>query len=152
LKAKSGGAHNDAEKLEGCEVGNKLLRQLLADLNNDEVRQTGEALAHALSKEAAINSELERVKNDFKTRLVEIKTRIQNLARAVSTRREQHQVECTEYLDFKKGLVYVVRDDLGRITETRELTARERQQKLPEKEKVKTKTAAAGGGAKEQTK
>jgi len=108
----------------------KVSQVLICDLTNDEQRERGLQLANALADGRKLTDDKKAVINDFKARELEMATRVNQLEQVVSTRREYREVECTEWRDYKAGKVYVVRDDLGTIAETRGMTPSERQQQL----------------------
>jgi len=117
--------------LEATPAEQKVSRLLMCDLTPDEQRERGLALANLAQEIEGLQAEQKRVMGEYKTRILEAQTRHAATKQAVLTRREHREVTCTEHYDYKKGLVYVVRDDLGLITENRPMTATERQRPLP---------------------
>jgi hypothetical protein len=106
-------------------------RVLICDSSLDEQRERGSELAHALAEHKTLLEEKKEVVNTFKAKEQQITMRVGSLQQVVETRREYREVDCVEYHDYKAGKVYVQRDDLGTIVETRLMTHTERQQQLP---------------------
>jgi hypothetical protein len=121
----------DLQLLDDATAGDKVIRFLPCDLSPDEVRERGEHLVTELAKRDDVTDEIKRVTTELKAKVLDLDTKTMALRNAVSTRREHREVQCTEWRDFKKAQVYVVRDDLGSITETRPMTQKERQRALP---------------------
>jgi hypothetical protein len=89
-------------------------------------------LANISNEIDAHEEEAKRIAGEFKTKILEVKTRYGFVKTSVLTRREHREVICTEHFNTKRGEVYVVRDDLGTIVDARVMTDRERQLHLPE--------------------
>lgn len=112
-------------------VGEVVSRVLVCELTLDEQRERGAELAGAMTAERDLAAEKKEVLNNFKAREQQLAIKTGQLHQVVETRREFREVDCHEYHDYKAGKVYVVRDDLGTIPETRLMTASERQRQLP---------------------
>jgi hypothetical protein len=106
-------------------------RMLVCDLSFTERLERGEALAAAMTAEADLIAEKEQWLSDFKARETQAKLKRVQLHKVVQEKREFREVDCVEWHDYKAGKVHVVRDDLGTIVETRNMTHSERQQQLP---------------------
>lgn len=113
-------------------VGEAVTRSLICELTLDEQRERGAELANAITAERELAQEKKEVLNNFKAREQQLSIRTSQLHQVVETRREYREVDCHEWHDYKAGKVYVVRDDLGTIPETRHMTATERQRQLPQ--------------------
>lgn len=109
----------------------KTARYLYCDLTPEEQRERGELLANISNEIDTLEDEAKRVAGEFKTRILETRSRYSIVKSAVLTRREEREVICTEHLNTKRGEVYTVRDDLGTIVDARVMTDRERQLHLP---------------------
>lgn len=112
-------------------VGDVVSRVLVCELTLDELRERGVELANAMTAERELAEEKANVISDFKSREKQLTLKTSQLHKVVETRREYREVDCHEYHDYKAGKVYIVRDDLGTIPETRAMTATERQRQLP---------------------
>jgi|GEM_PF-1630652 len=109
----------------------KTSRYLACDLTEDEQRERGLLLANLGTEIDATKAEAKRIAGEFKTKIEEIEGKAAMVRTMVLTRREHRETVCTEYFNTKKNEVYVARDDLGTIVDTRPMTDRERQMLLP---------------------
>ena len=117
---------------------------LPCDLTVDEQVERGQQLVQAMAEKAKLIADKKTIANEFKQRELEAETKIGMIQKVVSERREYRDIECTEFRDYKAGKVFVVRDDLGTIVHTRQMTQYERQQLLPEVSAEETPTANNG--------
>lgn len=121
----------DQELLEDAVSGDRVTRLLSCELTDNEQRKRGVEMGNAFDEITQIEAEAKRVAGEYKSR-IEIAEQVHfKLKSAVLQRFEYRNVDCHEWRDYKKGKVYVVRDDLGAITESREMTNVERQEVLP---------------------
>jgi hypothetical protein len=124
----------------------KISRYLYCDLTLEEQRERGLLLANITNDIDSLKDEVKRVTGEYKTKILEAEQRAGQVKTMVLTRREQRDVVCTQFFNVKRSEVYVVRDDLNVIVETRSMTDRERQLHLPIIEET------ASGNGHEETK
>lgn len=151
----------DDKRVADAEPAGKVLRMLPCKLTAQEATQRGEELAASITNTAELNAAFELVKGDWKKRIGQAELKTQTLAAVVTSKREDREVECTEWRDYQKNLVYIARDDTNQVVDTRQMTTKERQPYLAEqaaakeaagkkengKEAAPAKAKAAGAGA-----
>lgn len=112
----------------------KLLREttraLSCKLTDDEVRQSGEALAALVEDMANEEARATDVKQQLKARMTELESKRYQLASKVRRREEIRDV-AVKLLLHENNLVHIVRTDTAEVIETRPATDRERQPDLP---------------------
>ena len=121
----------DQELLDDASPGEKTTRFLSCELTDDEQRERGVQSANASNEVNRLIAEAKGVADEYKAKKIGAEAQHDALKNAVLQKREYHEVDCTEWHDYKKGKVYTVRDDLGLITESRQMTPDERQAVLP---------------------
>jgi hypothetical protein len=105
-------------------------QKLSCDLSDSEVQNYSNELARITSEQAEIEAEKKEVLSDFTAKLNKCIADSRVLARKVTTRKEERQVECDYEYDYAKGLVFTIRTDTGVTINQRKLTDDERQEKL----------------------
>ena len=107
-----------------------IYKNLPCDLTRDEVATYSELLAKTTSEQAEIEGEKKEVMSDFAAKLNKCVADGRVLARKITTKKEDRQVECDLDFDYARGQVYTVRTDTGVTIDQRKLTDDERQEKL----------------------
>ena len=105
-------------------------QKLSCDLTDSEIQNYSNELARVTSEQAEIEAEKKEVLSDFTAKLNKCVADSRVLARKVTTRKEERQVECDYEYDYAKGLVFIVRTDTGVTISQRKLTDDERQERL----------------------
>ena len=102
-------------------------RQLRVSFTPDEMLDMSRQLCDEIREQAKLTEELASIKSDYKGRLGDVTTKINELVAKVSAGCETRDVECEKHLDFAQNLARVVRLDTGEIVEERGLLTSERQ-------------------------
>ena len=121
----------DLQLLDDAVPGEKTSRYLSCELNSDEQLDRAVQMTNAFDEAVRLKAEAKGVADEFKSRIMGAEQQHNALKNAVQTRREYREVDCTDHYDYKKGKVYTVRDDLGLIAESRNMTPDERQKLIP---------------------
>lgn len=130
-----------------------LWKTLSCDLTGEEVNTYSQELASVTTEQAEIEAEKKDILSSFTARLNKCAADRIVLARKITTKKEDRQVECDLDFDYAKGMVYTVRTDTGVTIAQRKLSEDERQQWLDldaeegrrqEAEDRRNETAAAG--------
>lgn len=108
-----------------------ITRNLPCKLSDDELRQRGDALAETVQELAAEESRQTDVKAQMKARLTELEAKQTRFAITISRKEEYRDVSCDLFADPTRGIVDVVRRDVGEVVETRPISDDERQRALP---------------------
>lgn len=106
------------------------IKTLSCELTTEEIAAYSNELATITSLEAEIEAEKKEKVSDYKAKLDKCAADRRVLARKITTRKEDRQIECDWELDYPKGMAYLVRLDTGVTVEQRKLTEEERQQRL----------------------
>lgn len=123
-----------------------ITKQLSCDLTAGEVATYSNELAAATQLQAEIEAEKKEVMSDFTARLNKCIADSRVLARKITNRKEDRQVECDLDFDYTKGVVFVVRTDTGVTIDQRKMTDEERQERL-DFEEAEDKAAQAEDAA-----
>lgn len=107
-----------------------LWKTLSCDLLPEEVATYSQELAIITTEQSEIEAEKKEVMSTFTARLNKCIADGRVLARKITTRKEDRQVECDLEFDYAKGMVYTVRLDTGVTISQRKLTDDERQERL----------------------
>jgi hypothetical protein len=129
-------------------------RSLPCTLTDAEVLERSAELAEVVTDYAEIEGEKSAHAKHFKERLDGLRSRERALAREISSRSVERDVECVIRQDPIRGCVETMRLDTGELIEDRPMTAEERQlaMDLPipyletEKAKRRRKAAEPEGG------
>lgn len=107
-----------------------LWKTLSCDLTAEEVNTYSQELASVTTEQAEIEAEKKDILSSFTARLNKCAADRIVLARKITTKKEDRQVECDLDFDYAKGMVYTVRTDTGVTIAQRKLSEDERQQWL----------------------
>lgn len=106
------------------------IRTLSVELTTEEIAAYSNELATITSMEAEVEAEKKEKMSDFTAKLNKCAADRRMLARKITTRKEDRQVECDWEFDYPKGKAYLIRLDTGVTIDSRPLTDDERQQRL----------------------
>lgn len=105
-------------------------KTLSCDLTPDEINLYSQELAVTTTEQAEIEAEKKEVLSTFTARLNKCIADGRVLARKITTKKEDRQVECDLDFDYARGMVYTVRTDTGVTIAQRKLSDEERQEWL----------------------
>lgn len=106
-------------------------RNLPVKLTPDELLRIGGELAEAVQDIDAEEDRQGDLKAGMKARLAELEARRTQLAVKIARQEEYRDVRVTIHYDHQRGIVEEIRDDLGEVITTRQMTDSERQLMLP---------------------
>lgn len=106
------------------------IRTLVCELTTEEIAVYSQELATITSLEAEVEAEKKEKMSDFTAKLNKCAADRRMLARKITTKKEDRQVECDWEFDYPKGKAYLVRLDTGVTIDSRPLSEEERQQRL----------------------
>jgi hypothetical protein len=106
------------------------IESLPCKLTDDETLDRTRKLIDALSSEDALEDEKKAYVERHKIRAAAASLTTTELRGIVSTRTEYRDVEVAESLDYKRGIVEVIRTDTHDIVRTRAMSKEERQSPL----------------------
>jgi hypothetical protein len=109
----------------------KLFRDLPVKLTDAEWAFYANALAVEQARRAQAEADKAESMSAFKATIDKHKAKEAELGEKVRSREETRAVECFERFDYKRFVVDLHRDDTGELVETRQMSASERQTKLP---------------------
>lgn len=107
-----------------------LWKTLSCDLTADEISTYSQELAIITTEQSEVEAEKKEVLSTFTARLNKCIADGRVLARKITTRKEDRQVECDLEFDYAKGMVYTIRTDTGVTIGQRKLSDEERQEWL----------------------
>ena len=107
-----------------------MCKSLSCDLTTEEINTYSQELASITTEQSEIEGEKKEIMSTFTARLNKCIADGRVLARKITTRKEDRQVECDLNFDYAKGMVYTIRTDTGVTIGQRKLTDDERQQWL----------------------
>jgi hypothetical protein len=107
-----------------------LWKSLSCDLTSDEISTYSTELANITTEQSEIEAEKKEIMSNFTARLNKCIADGRVLARKITTRKEDRQVECDLVFDYAKGVVFTVRTDTDVTIGQRKLTDDERQEWL----------------------
>lgn len=105
-------------------------RQLRCGFTEAEMLDMGRDLCEAIRVQGQLTEELATIKSDYKGKIGDRTTRINELVAKVTSGCENRDVDCEKHIDFVQNIVRVVRMDTGEIIEERGLFHYERQMAL----------------------
>ena len=108
-----------------------LIEDLPVELTEPELLAKANASAELWRKGALLEEEKKRITADYKTRIDGIKDEIALLSDQIRSRKELRPVECFERRRPDEMMIDVIRKDSYTVVRSREMTAQERQEKLP---------------------
>lgn len=107
-------------------------RSLRYEFTNPERMQLGRDLAEAMTRSSQVDSDLTRVKTDFKARLSALESEMHSLRDKINTGYEIRDVECEwRFDDPKPNQKSLVRIDTGTVVEVQPMSEQEKQVELP---------------------
>lgn len=106
-------------------------RQLKCRLTESEVAAAASELATRLDDVDSIKLAAKEAADNFKAEVSKVKKRSSDLRNMVRDHVETRMVECEDRMDYKAGIVHVIRLDTQEQIKTRTLTDDERQAFLP---------------------
>lgn len=106
------------------------IRTLVCELTTEEIAAYSQELATITSLEAEVEAEKKEKMSDFTAKLNKCAADRRMLARKITTKKEDRQVECDWEFDYPKGKAYLIRLDTGVTIDSRPLSDEERQQRL----------------------
>jgi len=109
-------------------------RHLKVPLSQKEIIEMADNLAQSLEDIDSLETELESIKSQFKSKLKELEGKSDGYRTKVRNKYEIRKVDCVEVLNNTAGTALEVRMDTGEIINERILTADERQGRLWETE------------------
>ena len=119
-------------------------RHLKVPLTQDEIVETADKLAQSLGEIKAIETELDSIKSQFKSKLKELEGKADGYTGKVRDKYEIRKIDCIEVMNNTIGNVVEMRMDTKKIINERNLTADERQGRLWEdKSAEKTEETAS---------
>ena len=107
-----------------------MYKSFSCDLTTEEINTYSQELASITTEQSEIEGEKKEIMSTFTARLNKCIADGRVLARKITTRKEDRQVECDLDFDYAKGMVYTIRTDTGVTIGQRKLTDDERQQWL----------------------
>jgi len=105
-------------------------QSLKCRLTADEVAEQAQVMAEKIDEKAAIESEFDSVKNQFRGRISGIETEIENAKNLVRDKFKYRQTDCIAEKNFDTGQLTVYRTDTGETVESRKMRADEMQRRL----------------------
>jgi HD-GYP domain-containing protein (c-di-GMP phosphodiesterase class II) len=107
-----------------------ITKMLPVKLTSEEFDAKAHELTVAMDSRKVLDSELQQVKDTFKSKIATADATVTSLHKIVRERAELRPVPCTEGKDYQRSRVDVVRLDTGEIVEWRPMTQGERQEQL----------------------
>ena len=107
-----------------------MYKNLQCDLTMEEIAVYSQELAAITQQQAEIEAEKKEVMSKFTADLNKCIADSRVLARKITLRKEDRQVECDLDFDYARGMVYTIRADTGVTISQRKLSDEERQEKL----------------------
>lgn len=101
------------------------IRRLAVVLDAEAIAVAGDRLATLCEDIAAEVERQKRVKAELKETIGAMEARRGKLARAITTRRDERDVECAVEAEFLRGVAEVIRLDTRELVETRSLRGEE---------------------------
>lgn len=99
-------------------------------LTKDEVIERASELANLLMDHSVTDEEFKEEAKETRTKLKELRERIDELGEVLRTKKEKREVNCYEIPDYEKEVVEVFRSDTDERVHARQLTPEDRQQQL----------------------
>ena len=97
---------------------------------SDEEYEHGQELAQALADIDALQAEMRMLDLDYKSETQRLKNEAEQLEMRINLGYEMQSRQCRWYVDWKKGMKALIRDDNGEVVATQPLRAEERQLSL----------------------
>lgn len=94
-------------------------------LNEDEVRQRGEAIARKMHEVEELKAEKKSANSTIKEREKKLVAELEQLAREVRTKTEDRQIECREKKSTDPGMIDIMRLDDNSLVRQRAMTEKE---------------------------
>jgi len=108
----------------------KFSKNLKVELTYDELLAAGEELAKSLDIINDLDTELESIKKNFKSKITEETARVEQNQGKVRNKWDYREVDCEETTDKKTKTVKTVRLDTAEVIDSRKMTYNELQGKL----------------------
>ena len=108
----------------------KTTKRLPVQLNEDELRERGDALAGSVQQTAALVEEKKAQDAEINGKIKLSKEITRKLSGNIATKTEDREVECDQTKDFERGIVTTFRSDTGEQVDQRAMTAEERQEEM----------------------
>lgn len=113
------------------EIVRESTRQLEAQLTESEVVELSREHCRVLSEIGSLQMRKRAMDKEFNAQIDEASDKAVGMQRTIVTGTELREVDVHEVLDYRTGLVTVIRRDTGEVIESREMTAEERQLPIP---------------------
>ncbi len=104
--------------------------RLSCKLTDTEIRERGEQLADLRKQIAEVEATKKNTAENFKSQIITLVTRADDVTEEINTKSEVRDVEVTEEKDYDKKQAYTIRLDTGESVRTRALTPQELQRPL----------------------
>lgn len=121
----------------------KASEMLKCDLQDTELLQFGEDLANAQSEIHELNTQLDGIKKEYKSKTSALEAEVDKLGNLLRQKYQMREVECEVTCDYDEGIVIVKRMDTGEEVKRRPMTDSELQREL----KLFPEKPGAGAGA-----
>lgn len=130
-------------------------KSLKCPLTDKELLETGDELTEALDHKAAVESELESIRAEYKAKTKAADADIERLRTRHRNKFEMRPIECREVRNYEDRIFYVFRTDTDECIEERPLRQDELQQDLPhtsdaDGERETTETVEEDAGTEEE--
>jgi hypothetical protein len=96
-----------------------------------ELQEFAESMARKVAEMELLEDQKKEVAQQFKSKLDGLQNEIKRLAKYVRNRYDYRETECELLFDYEDNEVRYIRMDTGEVHRVRDMTAAEKQMKLP---------------------
>jgi hypothetical protein len=107
-----------------------IVRHLRCELSIEDVAERADRAAHLVSRRDSLEEEMKTDQKSRKSVIEQVEAEMRQASTEVRDRATYRDVPRVEVRDFKRGIVYVERNDIGTVVSERAMTAEERQAPL----------------------
>jgi len=109
---------------------NKTTEYLKCVLTEEEIKEVGGNLARKYSQIQDLEAQKKSVVSDFKARIDGLTAEASRCANIIQNGYEFRTIDCEIVKDFAEGKIRTVRTDTGEVIKERDMTSKERQEKM----------------------